>query len=101
MANKNDDIRVLYILAYLLEWFSGIIIFFAFGKRNKSLRKHSLQAILLGVISIIVASFFSIIEIPLFGSAIALLIWLYGMYIGFEAYMGKEISIPLLSEYVK
>ena len=101
MTNKNDDIRVLYILAYLLEWLSGIIIFFAFGKDNKKLRKHSLQAILLGIISIIAASFFSIIEIPLFGSTIVLLIWLYGMYVGFEAYMGREISIPLISEYVK
>ncbi|MCL5093136.1 MAG: hypothetical protein M1128_01565 [Candidatus Marsarchaeota archaeon] len=101
MSNKNHDIQVLYILAYLLEWFSGIIIFFAFGKNNKNLRRHSLQAILLGVISIIVVPFFSIIAIPVLGRAIVLLIWLYGMYIGFEAYMGREISIPLISEYVK
>ncbi|MCL4363404.1 hypothetical protein M1439_03075 [Candidatus Marsarchaeota archaeon] len=101
MAGKKDDVRVLYIFAYLLEWLSGIIILFAFGKDDKKLRKHSLQAILLGIISIIVVSFFSIMAIPLFGSAIALLVWLYGVYIGFEAYMGREISIPLISEYVK
>lgn len=101
MAGKKDDVRVLYILAYLLEWLSGIIIFFAFGKDDKKIRKHSLQAILLGIISIITVSFFSIIGLQLFGSAIALLIWLYGMYVGFEAYQGKEISIPFISEYVK
>ncbi len=67
-----------------------------------TVKLHSFQAIFLGIVAIIVAVLFDWIPvIGLLGSLLGLLIWLYGLYVGFEAYNGRDVVIPYITEYAK
>ena len=86
-----------YLLVYLLEWLTGIIYFILKGGSNKRMKLHSLQAILLGVIAIVL----SVLSFIPFVWVLSFLIWLYGMYIGYEASVGKDIAIPGITDFAK
>lgn len=102
MAKANVDVgrqsegrNGIYILIYFFEWISGVIAYFTAGKNDKRIKIHSLQAILLGVIAIILSF------IPIIGAVIAFIIWLYGLYVGYKAYTGIDIVIPGITGYVR
>lgn len=86
-----------YLLVYLLEWLTGIIYFLLKGGTDKRMKLHSLQAILLGIIGIILGAF-SFIS---FMWVLSFLVWLYGMYIGYEASVGRDITIPGITDFAK
>jgi uncharacterized membrane protein len=91
--------RIFLFLTYVLTLITGFI-FYLIAKDDKELRKHSLQAILLGVIQIIVAVVFAFIPfIGFLGGIINFLIWVYGLYVGYEAYSGREVRIPVISDF--
>ncbi len=39
-----------YILVYLLEWVTGIVYFITWGNKDKRMKLHSMQAVVLGAI---------------------------------------------------
>jgi uncharacterized membrane protein len=94
---END--RILYLLAYVFTIISGAIIYLFFSKDNKQLKLHSEQAIILGVIIIVVEAVLFLV--PYIAGIIGLLIWLYGIYVGFEAYMGNNVKIPYITDFVR
>ena len=95
MDKEKGDI--MYIFIYLLSWLSGIIVFVTKGQNDKRMKFHSLQAIFLGIVAIVLD--FVLFFIPILGQLIAFLIWLYGMYIAFKAYEGKDIKVPVIADY--
>ncbi len=98
-TQKSDD-NLAYLLAYLFEWLTGVIIYATASPSDKRLRMHALQAIALGIISIVASFILDFIFLPIAG-LVVFLIWLYGMYIGYEAYKGIDIKIPVISDYIK
>ncbi len=94
---END--RILYLLAYVFTIISGAIIYLFFSKDNKQLKLHSEQAIILGVIIIVVEAVLFLV--PYIAGIIGLLIWLYGIYVGFEAYMSNDVKIPYITDFVR
>jgi uncharacterized membrane protein len=101
MPTKNDAAKssgdsLLYLITYLLTWLTGILIFITAGQKDKRLKFHSLQAILLGIVLFILA------WIPFIGWLIGVLLWLYGLYIGYQGgYEGKDIEIPVIGPFAK
>ncbi|MCL4314737.1 MAG: hypothetical protein M1454_03325 [Candidatus Thermoplasmatota archaeon] len=96
----NSDDKILYIFAYLLTWLSGIIVLFLNQGKNRNLRFHALQAFVLGV-AITIISFFSIFSpfpLNIFVDLFAFLLWLYGVFVGYRAYNGVNIKIPVIGE---
>ena len=91
--------NIIYLFTYLLTWITGIIVYVTEGQRSERVKFHALQAIFLGVIAIIVYVIFS--PIPYLGSVLAFLLWLYGMYIGYQAYRGTDVSIPVIGDYAR
>jgi uncharacterized membrane protein len=91
----------LYFLTYLLELVSGIVVYAAYGKHDSRLRKHAVQATLLGVLTLIELEFFGLVHLAGIGSLIAFIIWIYCLFVGFEAYNGRDVDIPMLSDRVK
>lgn len=91
--------NVIYLFTYLLTWITGIIVYVTEGQRSERVKFHALQAIFLGVIAMIVAIIFS--PIPYLGSVLFFLLWLYGMYIGYQAYRGTDVSIPVIGDYAR
>jgi uncharacterized membrane protein len=96
----SENKSMLYIVAYLFEWVTGIVVYLTAGDR-KRLKMHSVQAIMLGVISIILAFAFGLLLVPVVSTVINIIIWLYGMYVGYKAYTGVDIQIPWITEYVE
>jgi uncharacterized membrane protein len=96
----KSDTNILYIFAYFLGWLSGIVVYITEGQKNKRMKFHAVQAILYGVVVTIV---WFIIGWALFFVAwiIILLAWLYGLYIGYMAYQGTDMSIPVIGDFAK
>ncbi len=84
-----------YLLVYLFIWLSGLLIYLTLGQSDQRLKFHSVQAIFLGII-IFILSFITVV-----GAIIAILLWIYGLYIGWAAANGEEIEIPLIGEYAR
>lgn len=93
-ASSSQDSGV-YIITYFLTWLTGILVYLFVAHGNKRLKLHSMQAIILGIIGVVL--FF----IPFLGWILAVLLWLYGLYIGFEAFNGKDLSIPYITDFLK
>ncbi len=89
----------IYLFAYLLGWISGIIVYVTEGQRSERVKFHALQAIFLGFAAMIIGIIFS----PIFhlGFVLAFLLWLYGMYVGYRAYRGADVEIPIIGEYAR
>lgn len=94
---KKGEKNIEYIFVYLFMWLSGIIVFFTIGQKDKRLKFHSLQAIFLGVIAVVLD--FILVFVPFLGSLVAFLIFIYGMYIAVKAYYGEDIEIPVITDY--
>jgi uncharacterized membrane protein len=93
---KGSDESILYLVTYLLTWLTGILIFITAGQKNKRLKFHAVQAIIVGIIIFILG------WIPFIGWLIAVVLWLYGMYVGYQAgYQGKDILMPVIGDFAK
>ncbi len=99
MSSNADTGNIIYLFTYLLAWITGIIVYVTEGQRSERIKFHALQAIFLGVIAMIVGIAFS--PIHYLGSVLVFLLWLYGMYIGYEAYRGTDVSIPVIGDYAR
>jgi uncharacterized membrane protein len=84
-----------YIIIYLFEWLTGIIFFIISGNDNRK-KLHSIQAIILGIIATVLV----FLPIPFIG-ILTLLIWLYGLYIGYMASTGVDVAIPWVTNFAK
>mgnify|MGYP001626177055 CR=1 FL=1 len=94
---SKDKGNIVYIFIYLLSWLSGIIVFVTEGQNDKRMKFHSLQAIFLGIVAIVLdlVLFF----VPFLGPVLAFIIWVYGMYIAVKAYEGEDIKVPVIADY--
>jgi len=82
-----------YIAIYFLTFITGII-FYLISKGDKKKRQHSIQAIVLGAI-IIVIGFIRYLHI------VNILIWLYGLYMGYKASVNEDVAIPYIADFAK
>jgi uncharacterized membrane protein len=82
------------LLCYVFWWFSGIA-FLILEPRNKNIKFHAWQSIIISVPIFIVAIIFSALPWIWF---IGLILWLGGwallLYVGLMAYQGRKIIVP-------
>lgn len=95
MSNFNyevtSDDKLWALLAYVITPVVPIILMLMEDKKNRPfLRAHNAQALVLGIISLLTSGF-----------CIGLLIWLYSVYLGFQAYQGKLVTVPFITDFVK
>lgn len=103
LVSAND--KIMYLIAYLFPILSAIFVYVEYANKQKSLRFHSIQAIIYWITIIIVYYILSTIAIVFsFYTALGLLsllwifAWLFGMYIGFQALKGVNVEIPIISD---
>ncbi len=95
------DENTFFIIAYIVPLASGIAMLLFKGKDDRRLRLHSIQAILLGILFIIVWLAFGFVFFRAIAYILDPLIWLYGVYVGLKAYAGIDIKIPAITDYAK
>jgi uncharacterized membrane protein len=104
---KNDDDRIWFIITYVVPVLTGILTLIVKGEQNQRLKLHAFQSIILGIVMIVVAVIFNVVFflglgfLVFLGSLINLLLWIYGLYVGFEGYNGRDVVIPTITEYAR
>lgn len=85
----------MYIVAYVLSWITGIVVFLTAKPSEKRLRFNGLQAVFLGIVG------FILYFVPLVGGILALLIWILGIVAGVRAYQDQDMVIPVIGDFAK
>ena len=109
-AAKPED-KIMFLVAYLVPVLTGIIVYVLYAEKDKELRFHAVQSILYGIAVMVAGYILSAILFPFFlrgyfawGAildVIFLLAWLYGLYIGYEGFMGRRRLIPGIGNIAK
>jgi uncharacterized protein len=87
----TSDDKLWALLAYIFSPLIPIIILLMEDKKNRPfLKAHNMQALILGIITIVTSSF-----------CIGIVVWIYAIYCGFQAYQGKYVEIPGITGLVK
>jgi uncharacterized membrane protein len=97
-SDATSDDRLWALLAYVFTPIVPIILMFLEDKKNRHfIRAHNAQALALGVIQIILwITFFTCVSLIL-----ALALFVAQLYWGFQAYGGKHVNIPVITDLVK
>lgn len=87
-ANVTSDDKLWALLAYVFSPLIPVVILLMPDKKSRPyLKTHTIQALILGIIFIVLS--------PVF---IGILVWLYQVYCGYMAYQGKPVVIPVLTD---
>lgn len=87
----TSDDRLWSALAYVFSPLVPIILMFMEDKKNRPyIRANNMQALVLGIITVVTSTF-----------CIGLLVWLYQLYCGYQAYQGQEVKIPVVTDFVR
>lgn len=87
----TSDDKLWALLTYILAPLVPIIILLMPEKKNRPfLKAHNVQALILGIITVITSSF-----------CVGILVWFYAIYCGVQAYQGKTVEIPVITNMVK
>ncbi len=106
--DRVQDANAMAAIAYLLGIVTGFIIYFV-GQKNRHVRFHAIQSMLLGILEIFAALVLSIISIPLI--FIPILGWAVGVFLGvilllvilmleifmmYKAFTGEQYKLPYI-----
>ncbi|HSB90189.1 MAG TPA: hypothetical protein VLD63_09210 [Anaerolineales bacterium] len=98
-GDVTSDDKLWSLLAYVLTPIVPIIIFLMEDKKSRPfIRAHNAQALVVGVVNLIIGVFLSW---TLILACVPLLIWLVCIYWGIQAYGGKYVEIPVITNFVK
>ena len=95
MTNFNSEVtsddKLWALLAYIFSPLVPIIIMVMEDKKNRPfLKAHNAQALILGIIAVITSSF-----------CVGILVWFYMIYLGIQAYNGKTVEVPVITNLCK
>jgi uncharacterized membrane protein len=98
-ADVTSDDKLWALLSYIIWIIIPIVVLLMEDKKNRPfIKAHAYQALAWAVVATIVTvitSFFII------GCVIGPLCWLVSIYWGIQAYQGKYVTIPVITNFVK
>jgi uncharacterized membrane protein len=95
----SSDDKLWAMLAYVLSPIVPIIILLMEDKKKRPfIREHNMQALILGITYIILGFILSFTVVL---ACVPLLVWFYMIYLGFQAYQGQSVKIPVITDLVK
>lgn len=97
VAGPSDDDKLWALLAYVFSPLIPIVLMLIEDKKNRPfIKAHNAQALVWGVASMIIGA----ISTPLCGIP-GLIMWFVAIYWGWQAYQGQEVTIPVITDFVK
>lgn len=88
----TSDDKLWALLAYVIPVIVSILILIMQDKKDRPfLKAHNVQALILGIIIYVLVG----------ACGIGFLIWIYAIYLGIQAYQGKTVEIPVITNLVK
>jgi uncharacterized protein len=92
----NDD-KLWAALAYIFPIIAPVLIYLMEEKRERPfIRAHAAQALVSGIILVVISPILLIATL-----GIGLLAYLIMVYWAFQAYHGRDIEIPFITQWVK
>lgn len=90
MSDVTSDDKLWAALAYVFSPLVPIILMFMEDKKNRPfIKSNNMQALILGIITIVTAGF-----------CIGILVWFYQLYCAYQAYQGQTVRIPVITDFV-
>ena len=87
----SSDDRLWAALAYVFSPLVPIILLLWEDKKDRPyIRANNVQALILGVISILTSAF-----------CIGILVWFYQLFLAYKAYQGEEVVVPVITDLVR
>ncbi len=87
----TSDDKLWAALAYVFSPLVPIILMLMEDKKNRPfIRAHNAQALILGIITVLTSGF-----------CVGLLVWVYQLYIAYQAYQGKTVEVPVITNFIK
>lgn len=87
----TGDDRLWAALAYVFSPLVPIVLFLMADKKDRPfIRAHNAQALVLGILTVLTSAF-----------CVGVLILLYQFYCAYQAYQGKLVNIPVLTDFIK
>ena len=97
----TSDDKLWALLAYVLSPIVPIIILFMEDKKNRPfIKAHNIQALAWGLVNAVVGSILSALLFFCFGAP-TIILWLVGCYWGYQAYQGKYVKIPVITDFIQ
>lgn len=99
MMEATSDDKLWAALTYIFSPLIPIILMLMEDKKNRPfIRAHNAQALVLGLISVAVSIFLGWTVVLL---CVPFLIFVYQIYLAVQAYNGKTVEIPVITNLVK
>ncbi len=96
----TSDDKLWVLLAYILSPIVPIIILFMEDKKNRPfIRAHNAQALVLGVILVVLSVVLGATIILAVLECIPFALWLVMVYWGIQAYQGKYVKVPVVTDF--
>lgn len=91
MGEVTSDDKLWALLIYIFSPITPIIVLLMADKKDRPfIKAQNIQALILGIIAVVTSSF-----------CVGILVWFYQVYLGFQAYNGKQVVIPVITDFVK
>jgi len=105
MSQQSNDVtsddKLWALLAYVFTPLAPIIIFLMADKKDRPfIKAHNAQALIWGLVNVVIGSILSGVLFFCVGTPY-LLIWAVGAYWGYQAYQGKPVTIPIITDFCK
>jgi uncharacterized membrane protein len=99
MMDVTSDDKLWTLLAYILTPIVPIIILLMEDKKNRPfIKAHNMQALIVGIVNFVLGI---VLSWTLVLACVPLLIWIACIYWGIQAYGGKMVEIPIITNWVK
>jgi uncharacterized membrane protein len=97
----TSDDKLWALLAYLFTPLVPVVILLLEDKKNRPyLKAHNIQALVFGIVYWIVGSLIAVVTFGI-GSCLIPVLWILALYWGIQAYQGKYVTIPVITNFVK
>jgi uncharacterized membrane protein len=91
----SSDDKLWALLGWII-WLIALIVLLLEDKKDRPFIKYNaIQSLAFGVV-MIVLSF-----IPIIGWLLDFVLWVYAIYLGVQAYNGKWVEVPVVTDFVK
>jgi uncharacterized membrane protein len=98
-ASITSDDKLWSLLAYIFTPIIPIIVMLMEDKKNRPfIRAHNAQALVVGVVNVILGV---ALGWTLILSCVPLIVWFVCIYWGVQAYGGKYVQIPVVTDFCK
>lgn len=98
-SDATSDDKLWTLLTYILTPIVPIIIMLMEDKKNRPfIKAHNAQALVVGVVNIILSI---ALGWTLVLACVPLIVWFACIYWGIQAYNGKYVEIPVITNWVK